>query len=239
MKKVPTALNVERALKKAGNKEKAKLLARFFKTGRGEYAEGDKFLGVMVPSQRAIVKQFPDLGLSEIKKLLYSPYHECRLSALLILVEEYKKASASEQKKIVSFYLLHLGQVNNWDLVDLSARQILGSYLYECKKSRQILYRLAKSKSLWDRRIAIIATHYFISKSNFADTLKLAEMYLADKHDLIHKATGWMLREVGKKDRSVLIDFLERYASKMPRTALRYSIERLPEKTRKYYLKHS
>lgn len=237
MKKISTALNVEKALKKAGNKEKAKLLARFFKTERGEYAEGDKFLGVMVPVQRAIVKKFPDLALPEIKKLLYSPYHECRLTALLILADGYKKAAASEQKKIVSFYLLHLSQVNNWDLVDLSSWKILGNYLYEHKKSRQVLYRLAKSKNLWRRRVAIIATAYFIGRGDFTDTLKLSEMYLQDSHDLIHKATGWMLREVGKKSCPTLIGFLNKHAKHMPRTALRYSIERLPEKTRKHYLK--
>lgn len=236
MKKIPTALDVEKALKKAGNKEKAKLLARFFKTGRGEYAEGDKFLGVMVPVQRAIAKKYQDISLAEIKKLLYSPYHECRLTALLILVNEYKKAAASEQKKIVSFYLLHLSQVNNWDLVDLSSPYILGNYLYEHKKSRQILYRLAKSKNLWQRRVAIIATAYFIKKGDFAETLKLSEMYLQDSHDLIHKATGWMLREVGKKSHPTLIGFLNKHAKHMPRTALRYSIERLPLKRRKYYL---
>lgn len=236
MKETTKALNVEKALRKAGNKEKAKLLARFFKTDRGQYAEGDKFLGVMVPVQRAIVKKFPDLALSEIKKLLYSPHHECRLTGLLILIGQYKKSDASKQKNIFSFYLLHKSRVNNWDLVDLSAWQILGGYLYEHKQPRQVLYRLAKSKSLWDRRIAIIATGYFIGKGDFTDTLNLAEMYLSDGHDLIHKATGWMLREVGKKNQPTLINFLNKHASHMPRTALRYSIERLPKKERQVYL---
>jgi hypothetical protein len=223
VKKNLTALNLKRALKKAGNKEKAMLLARFFKTGRGQYAEGDKFLGVTVPVQRAIVKKYQGLtlwnpkgrpkaystgpSLPEIKKFLYSPYHECRLTGLLILVGRYKIAKPVEQKKIASFYLLHRSRVNNWDLVDLSSWQILGGYLYEHKQSRQVLYRLAKSKSLWDRRIAIIATAYFISKSDFTDTLKLAEMYFSDRHDLIHKATGWMLREVGKKIAPLLLVF--------------------------------
>jgi 3-methyladenine DNA glycosylase AlkD len=227
---------VVKELQKEGSKEKALILSRFFKTGKGQYAEGDVFLGVTVPAQRTIAKKYQALSLTEIEKLLNSPYHECRLTGLIILVNQYREASVKKQKEIAQFYLNHRTFINNWDLVDLSARQIVGHYIYEHKKSRSILYRLSTAKRVWDRRIAIIATHYLISQGDFSDTLKLAEIYLTDTHDLMHTATGWMLREVGKKDKAVLVKFLEKYKTNMPRTALRYSIEHFSKKERLHFM---
>jgi len=222
--------DVIKELNKLADKKKAKLLARFFKTGKGQYGYGDVFIGVTVPKQREVVKKFSDLPISESQKLLKSKIHEHRLTALLILVKQFEE----NQEKIFNLYLKNTKYINNWDLVDLSAPNIVGEYLYQ--KPRKILYKMAGSKSLWERRIAVLSTFYFIRQEDFKDCLKIAEILLEDKHDLIHKAVGWMLREVGKRDKKVLVQFLNKHLKKMPRTTLRYSIERFSEKERQKFL---
>lgn len=225
------------ALKKIGTRKRARASAWFFKTDPGHYGHGDVFVGVTVPEQRLIAKRYKDLTVEEIKKLLKNKIHECRLTALFILVTKFERGNEDEKRKIVKFYLTHTGQVNNWDLVDSSARQILGEYLSnKGVKDRKILYKLVKSKNLWNRRISIIATHAFIATGGFTDTMKISELLLGDKHDLIHKAVGWTLREVGKKSGSLLRKFLNKNIRKMPRTTLRYSIERFPEEERREFL---
>lgn len=215
--------------------QKAAFFPRFFKTGPGEYGEGDKFIGVTVPAQRAIAKSFyENLSLNDAVKLLHSEWHEERLTALFILNLKFKKSSKTEKARIVELYLANTKFVNNWDLVDSSAPYILGIWLGD--KDRTILYDLAQSKLLWERRISIITTLMFIRNGQFNDTIKLAEQLLFDKEDLMHKAVGWCLREVGKKDYDLLIGFLGKYADTMPRTTLRYAIERLPEPKRQYFL---
>lgn len=221
---------IEKELKKRRDAEKANTLCRFFKTGKGDYGEGDAFLGIKVPDQRMIVKKNLNASYLELQELLNSKFHECRLTALLILVQKFD----FEEEKVFKFYLKNLKNINNWDLVDLSCPKIIGKYLYN--KDRALLYKLASSNNLWDKRIAIVSTHFFIKNNDFEDTLKISKILLSDKHDLIHKAIGWMLREVGKKDEKVLIDFLESEYYNIPRTALRYAIERLSEEKRKYFL---
>jgi len=235
--------NLKADLEQAGNPQKAKIHQRFFKTGKGEYGEGDIFLGIIVPVQRQIAKKYLDLELSDLQILLDSKIHEYRLVALLILIGKYRQTTrlrtkdneaSARQEEIVNFYLKNTKNINNWDLVDLSCRDILGAYLSD--KKRDILYKLARSKNLWEKRIAMISTWWFIREKQFGDTIKIAEILLKDKHDLIHKAVGWMLREVGKKDQKVLEKFLDKYSKIMPRTALRYAIERMEkEKKNKYY----
>jgi 3-methyladenine DNA glycosylase AlkD len=215
--------------------EKARLLARFFKTGKGQYGEGDIFLGIMVPGQRRIAKKYATLPLSGIRALLSSRFHEHRLVALFILTARFRKADETERQTVFDFYLSHTKHINNWDLVDLSAGYILGSHLLD--KDRTALYRLARSRNLWERRMAIIATSAFIRNGEFDDTLRVAEILLADAHDLIHKAVGWMLREVGKRDLKTEETFLRKHYRTMPRTMLRYAIERFEESKRKAYLK--
>lgn len=210
------------------NPEKARGLQRFFKTGKGEYGEGDRFLGIVVPEQRKIAKRYLDLSLSDLQKLLESKIHEYRLTALFILIEKKEKKAAFD------FYLKNTKNINNWDLVDLSAPSILGEYLID--KDRKILYNLAKSKSLWERRMAVLATFRFIKDGDFSDSLKIAEILIKDEHDLIHKAVGWMLREVGKRHSKVEEDFLKKHHKKMPRVMLRYAIEKFTEKKRRMYL---
>jgi 3-methyladenine DNA glycosylase AlkD len=224
-------------LKRVANEEKASVLMRFFKTGKGEYGEEDIFVGVTVPETRKAARTFLDTPVSELIPSLKSPYHEERLTALLVLVEKYKKAKTEKEKKVVvDFYLKNKYAVNNWDLVDLTADKILGNYLID--KDRKILYHYIQSKNLWERRMAVIATFAFIRKNDFNDTFKLCEKLLTDKHDLIHKACGWMLREIGKRDEKALEAFLKKHVQRMPRTMLRYAIERFPEKKRKAYLNH-
>ncbi|MBL8149248.1 MAG: DNA alkylation repair protein [Blastocatellia bacterium] len=222
-------------LEAAANKEKALILQRFFKTGVGQYGEGDLFFGIQVPTLRSLVKEFQALPMEETPRLLSSPYHEARFLAILILVKKYSKASPIEQQKIYNFYLDNTAYINNWDLVDVSAHHIVGHYLFT--KDRSILYSLASTGNLWQRRIAIIATAYFIKKADFNDTLKISEILLKDREDLIHKAVGWMLREVGKKDIEIEKSFLAKYYNVMPRVMLRYAIEKFPEQERKQYLK--
>jgi len=214
------------------NPTQAQNLQRYFKTGPGEYGEGDIFLGIKVPVQRELVKKYKTLSLLELQPLLDSKIHEERLIALLILLEQYKKSEKKEE--LVNFYLHNRRNINNWDLVDLSAPRILGDYFLN--RDKNVLYQLISSKNLWDRRIAVLSTFMFIKEKRFADSLKMAEILLQDYEDLIHKAVGWMLREVGKKDGVVLEDFLNKHYQKMPRTMLRYAIEKLPEERRKFYL---
>ncbi len=221
---------IEGDLKKIENNEKAKILCRFFKTGKGEYGEGDIFLGIKVPDQRLIAKKNIDASYHELQNLLNSKIHECRLTALLILVEKFKK----EGEKVFAFYLKNLKNINNWDLVDLSCPKIVGNYLFD--KDRSLLYNLAKSNDLWKKRVAIVSTYFFIKQNDFKDTLEISKILLSDKHDLIHKAVGWMLREVGKKDKKILNIFLEKEYYNIHRTTLRYAIEKFEEKERKYFL---
>jgi 3-methyladenine DNA glycosylase AlkD len=231
--------DVRKELKSMADPDKAAILQRFFKTGPGQYGEGDIFIGVIVPQSRQVAKKFSQLPLGEVRTLLYSRIHEERLVALLILARRYCSASSCmEKEEIVKFYLDHIKQVNNWDLVDLSAPNILGAHLADSiDRRRRLLYRLARSENLWERRIAIVATHHFIRNGDFSDTLKIAEMLLQDRHDLMHKAAGWMLREVGKRDAAAEEAFLEKHFSVIPRTMLRYAIERLPENKRRRYKK--
>ena len=229
-----TAKAAREALHQFADPERAAFLKRFFKTGPGEYAEGDVLIGIRVPDLRKVAKRFQALPLSKLKSLLSSKIHEERLLALLILVAQFQK-NPDVQKQIYDLYLENTQHINNWDLVDLSAPAVMGGYL--AARSRRPLYRLAQSTSLWERRIAILATHFFIRQNDFEDTIKIAEMLLEDQEDLIHKAVGWMLREVGKRDATPLEDFLKKHCRTMPRTMLRYAIERFPEKKRQRYLK--
>jgi 3-methyladenine DNA glycosylase AlkD len=226
---------IKKEIAKHANPQKALLLQRFFKTGPGEYGEGDIFLGIMVPVQRSIAKKYKDLPLKDIKELLHSAKHEERLIALLILVEQFKKGDEQLKEDIFTFYHLHRKKINNWDLVDLTAHIISGPYLMD--KDKTILYKLAESKNIWDRRIAVLSTFHFIKNNVFNDALCIAEILLNDKHDLIQKAVGWMLREIGKRDINTEEGFLEKHYKNMPRTMLRYAIEKFPEKKRLAYLK--
>lgn len=223
-------------LNSLANPQKAEVLMRFFKCGKGEYGEGDLFLGVVVPEQRKIVKKYyAGISLAGIRKLMNGKFHEYRLAGLLMLVEKFERAGEKSRKDIFEFYLKNIQRINNWDLVDLTAPKIAGAHLLN--KDRKILYKLAKSKNLWERRIAILATFYFIRNNQFEDAFKIAEILLSDTHDLIHKAVGWMLREAGKRDQKSAEIFLQKHCQKMPRTMLRYAIERFEEKKRKIYLK--
>ena len=221
-------------LRQCVNKEKALILQRFFKTGKGEYGEGDRFLGVIVPQQRRIAQMYREMPIGQVKKLLQSKVHEYRMTALLILLYQFKKANEPERKKIFEFYCKNIQWINNWDLVDIPCRDIVGAYLFDT--DRAVLYTLAQSKNVWERRIAMVSTWYFISRKQYNDTLNIAKILLKDEHDLIHKAVGWMLREVGKRSLSTEEEFLKKYSCVMPRTMLRYAIERFPENKRKKYL---
>jgi 3-methyladenine DNA glycosylase AlkD len=213
----------------------AKFLQRFFKTGPGQYGAGDKFLGLRVPDLRRLVREYPDLEDPQALEMLVSPWHEERLLALLFLVDKYRRGEDTARKRIHRAYLANTRYINNWDLVDASAHYIVGQHL-EARNIR-LLERLARSGDIWERRIAIVSTFHFIRTGEFRPTLKIAKLLVDDPHDLIHKAVGWMLREVGKRDRRVLDAFLLKYYRKMPRTMLRYAIERHPERMRKQYLR--
>ncbi len=228
-------VELKKELESFANPEKARIHQKFFKTGKGEYGEGDVFLGVVVPDSRKIAKKYKDIELKELETLLNSKIHEERFVSLLILIDKFEKQDEEKKQEVVDFYLENLKNINNWDLVDVSAHKILGSYLFN--KNRKILYNLAASKNLWEKRISVIATLYFIGRNDFSDTLKISEVLLKDKHDLIHKAVGWMLREVGKRDLQVEEDFLKKHYKKMPRTMLRYAIEKFPEEKRQKHLK--
>jgi len=221
-------------LSQLGDPNRAKNLSRFFKTGKGQYGEGDVFLGITVPEQRKVAKKFDDLPLNDLQELLNSEIHEHRFTALVILIAKYRKAEKSRKKEILEFYLENTENINNWDLVDLSAPRIVGDYLIN--KERSNLYKLAKSNNLWERRISILSTFTFIAKNDFKDALNISELLLHDEHDLIHKAVGWALREIGKRDQITEEQFLTKHYLHMPRTMLRYAIEKFTEKKRKKYM---
>lgn len=221
-------------LRRAADKATARILAGFFKTGPGEYGEGDVFLGIKVPVLRSIARQHCGLSLADAAALLRSKIHEERLLALFLLIGRFEPGAAPEQRRIYSLYMRNARFVNNWDLVDLSAPNIAGAWLFD--KSREPLYALARSDNLWKRRIAIVSTHYFIRRGQFQDALRIAAMLLEDREDLIHKATGWMLREVGKRDMASAKRFLEKHCRRMPRTMLRYALERFPEQLRREFM---
>lgn len=225
---------LERDMRRLASPAKAKSSAWFFKTGPGEYGAGDRFLGLTVPTQRQLVQRYRNLPLLNIAQLLRSPFHEHRLTAVLILVDQYRHAEPQQQARLAAFYLRHRRGVNNWDIVDSSAPYILGAH--SLSRSRTVLYRLIRSRSIWDRRIAVLATFWFIRQGDYADALRLARLSLNDDHDLMQKAVGWMLREIGKKNIRVERDFLDRYAPRMPRTMLRYAIEKFPPSVRQRYL---
>lgn len=223
-------------LRKAANPEKIKIFMSFFKTGKGEYGEGDKFIGLSVPENRNIAKRYYDVDFDTIDKMLQNEIHEFRLSGFLALVEKFKKNKDAEtQKHIVEYYVARGTCANNWDLVDLSAPYILGTHLLS-HPSPNLLDDLSISDNLWLQRIAIVSTLTLVRKNKFEDTLRLAQRYISHPHPLIHKATGWLLREIGKKDETVLLDFLDKYATKMPRTTLRYAIERLSPELRQSFM---
>jgi 3-methyladenine DNA glycosylase AlkD len=231
---VPDYQRAQAALRTLADPEKAKFLAGYFKTGPGQYGEGDRFLGIVVPAVRQVAKQFRQLPLSDCVTLLASPYNEERLLALLILVGRYQQGDATTQEQVYQLYLAQRQRVNNWNLVDSSAPTIVGTHLLT--RDRSVLVELAQSSSLWDRRIAVLATLTFIRAKEFADILRLVEMLLADPQDLMHKACGWMLRELGRRDQAVLEDFLSVHQRVMPRTMLRYAIERLTPDKRAAFL---
>ena len=226
--------SLKKELQELADEKQAEILQKFFKTGKGEYGEGDIFLGIKVPVQRNVAKKYFGLSLPKIQELLKSNIHEHRLIGLIILSNKYKESKEEDQANIFNFYLKNTKNINNWDLVDVTAPNIVGHFLSDKKKN--ILYDLARSNNLWERRIAIVSTFNFIRQQEFEDTLALSEILLDDKHDLMHKAVGWMLREVGKKDEVVLEAFLKQHYKVMPRTMLRYAIEKFEEEKRKKYL---
>lgn len=223
------------AMNAHADSEKARHLSSFFKTGKGEYGEGDRFMGLTVPQQREIAKKYTTVSLDVLDDLMRSEFHEQRLTALLILIRKYQKTSVrEEQETYIRFYLEHTPFINNWDLVDLSCYLLLGHWLAD--KDRSLLYRLAQSSNFWEQRIAIVSCMYFVRQRDFKDCLAIADLLLEHPHDLIHKAVGWLLREVGKKDENLLTEFLTDRHARMPRTMLRYAIERFPEEKRQQYL---
>ena len=230
----PKLRELRKRLRRFASARDAQFLQHFFKTGPGEYGEGDQFIGVRVPAVRRLVCEFRGLALADTCELLHSPTHEERLLALLILVDAYERGDESERAAIFRLYLDNTAHINNWDLVDGSAPGIVGRHLEA--RPRKILFKLAGSPDVWKRRIAVLAAFHFIRRNEFAEILRLAEMLLLDRHDLIHKAAGWMLREAGKRDVAILRGFLEQYAARMPRTMLRYAIEKLPVMERRRWL---
>ncbi|HEU4452237.1 MAG TPA: DNA alkylation repair protein [Longimicrobium sp.] len=227
--------SIRARVRELADPEHARVLQGYFKTGPGEYAEGDVFAGIRIPVLRKLAREHADLPLEEAAELLRSPVHEERLLALLILVRAHQRGTAERRREIHDLYLANTRFVDNWDLVDSSAEQIVGAQLWE--GDRSLLERLARSDSVWERRIAIIATFHFIRRGDFGDTLRVAEVLLGDRHDLIHKAVGWMLREVGKRDQPAEEAFLRAHHRTMPRTMLRYAIEKFPEPLRQAYLR--
>lgn len=230
-----TAAQYKDALRTVMQPEKKKVLSGFFKSGKGEYGEGDIFIGVTVPDNRTIAKSFREMPLSEIELLLHDPIHECRLGALLCLIEKYKKADEPLREEIYRLYTTNTAYINNWDLVDLSAAQIVGEHL--ASRDHAPLYRFANSSLLWEQRISIVATWRWIRNGQFNDTLAIADILLLHPHDLIQKAVGWMLREVGKCDKKTLTTFLDSRYTRMPRTMLRYAIEKFSADERAHYMK--
>ncbi len=231
------AVDLQNELAKYASDADAVFLQKFFKTGKGQYGEGDQFIGVRVPMTRKVCKQFKDLPLPEVQKLFDSPIHEHRLAAVILLASSYPRAGKEGQKKIYDLYLANVwkGRINNWDLVDVSAGYVIG--MHEYGTDRKILFQLARSEDLWHKRVSIMSAFYFIMKGDASTTLQLAEILLHDPHDLVQKAVGWQLREVGKRiNRQLLLDFLDEHAATMPRTTLRYAIERLDAATKKHYM---
>jgi 3-methyladenine DNA glycosylase AlkD len=226
---------MKRVLRAHADPSRVPILRRFFKTGAGEYGEGDEFVGVTVPALRKVCRQCQGTSLDEVRILLGSRIHEDRALALFLLVDAFTDGNVAERRRIYDFYLSQTSRINNWDLVDCSAGAIVGGWLWD--RSRAPLRALARSESLWERRIAIVATHYFIRRGQYEDTLTIADLLLHDRHDLIHKAVGWMLREVGKRDGALERQFLDTRAAHMPRTMLRYAIERFPAAERAAYLR--
>ena len=226
---------LKREIAKLAKPQKATELQRFFKTGKGDYGEGDVFIGATVGEQRTVAKKFREIELPKLKPFLQSKIHEERLVALLILVEKFEKAGEEGKRKVFDFYFENLQGINNWDLVDLTAPKIVGSWLLD--RDRSLLYKLAKSNDLWEKRISVLATFAFIREGDFKDSLAISEILLHDSHDLIHKAVGWMLREIGKRDLAAEERFLKKHYKEMPRTMLRYAIEKFEEKKRLAYLK--
>jgi 3-methyladenine DNA glycosylase AlkD len=230
-----TLAELRQELETLADPEIARHSQRFFKSGPGEYGEGDRFRGIRVPVLRKLARRYREISLGEIESLLHSPYHEDRLAALLLLVQAFNRGDEPTRQRIYEMYLQNTAYVNNWDLVDSSAEHIVGAYLRD--RDREPLYHLSRSGSLWERRIAILATFHFIRRGDFEDTLRLAQLLLTDPEDLIHKAVGWMLREVGNRDMAVEESFLLKHYRNMPRTMLRYAIEKFPEPKRQAYLK--
>ena len=229
---------IKKDLQELSNPEKAKVYMRFFKTQKGHYGEGDKFIGVTMPEQRKIaMKYYKSTQLKELQKLITSPIHEHRMTALIILTYKYPKVDEDTKKEIYEFYMKNYDCINNWDLVDVTAPKIVGTYLLDRYSRRRILYEFANSDHLWKKRIAIISTFTFIRNNDFKETINISEILLNDKHDLIHKAVGWMLREMGKINEKQLINFLDKHYKEMPRTMLRYSLEKLSEKQKAHYMK--
>ena len=227
--------SVKKELKKLADPARAKAQQRFFKTGPGEYGEGDRFMGVRVPPIRRLVRKFRGISMESVDELLASPWHEERLFALIMMTDIFKRGSDGDRSAVYGHYMGSTEYINSWDLVDVSAPHVPGAFLW--KRDRGPLFDLAESHDLWERRIAIVATQHFIRNNDFSDTLKISEMLLKDQHDLIHKAVGWMLREVGKRDMETEESFLRKHCSEMPRTMLRYAIERFPEDLRQSYLR--
>ena len=234
LKKMQTAKEIQQELEQYIDPVKREYLPNFFKTGKGQYGEGDKFLGIVVPNTRIGAKRHKDAPFEVMVELLQSEWHECRLCALLMLVERFKKCDEKDKKEIFNFYLTQTARINNWDLVDLSAPGIVGEYLKD--KPRDVLYRLADSDLLWDQRIAVVSTYTLIKNDDFIDIIALSEHFLHTRHDLMRKAVGWMLREMGKRDKDLLMQFLEKHCKLMPRTMLRYAIEKFPEEERKQFM---
>ncbi|WP_373515537.1 DNA alkylation repair protein [Persicitalea sp.] len=226
--------DIRSELAELADEDRSRQVSRFFQNGPGQYAEGDVFWGIPNPKVREVAKRWTHLNLKQVEKLLRDPIHECRFAALLIWLKKYPKATAIDQQAIFDSYLTHLEYINNWDLVDISAPHIVGHYLFD--KDREVLYDLASRPHLWSQRVAIISTFHFIRKNQFTDTLALSKILLSHPHHLIHKAIGWMLREVGKRDLDSMEAFLHEHTVALPRTSLRYAIEKLPPSRRQYYL---
>ena len=229
-----TYTDAKNALLALAQPERVQLTARFFKTGPGQYGEGDQFMGLSMPQQHTVAKQYMKLSLNETEQLVRDPFHECRMVGLLIWVGQYRKAGAAQQEVIRERYVANRHYINNWDLVDVTCPHILGKYAV--KGDRSIFYELAREENLWSQRIAIVSTYTLIKLDQFADTFAIAELLLPHKHDLIHKAIGWMLREVGKRNTDALEEFLHDHIRQLPRTTLRYAIERFDPARRRYYL---
>jgi len=228
---------LKKDLQRLANSKKGKDLSRFFKTGKGQYGEGDIFLGIAVPDQRKTAKKYSEIQLNKIQEFLSSKIHEHRLTSLFILISKFENGNNNLKKEIFDFYLKNTKKINNWDLVDLSAPKILGAYMLDHPKEKKILYKLAKSKNLWEKRIAMLSTYPLIKNNEFDDALKISKILLKDEYDLIHKAVGWMLREIGKKDQKTEEKFLKKHYKKMPRTMLRYAIGKFQKNKKEFYMK--